>query len=258
MALPTIPVLSASLAWLVEHTTIIMTKTLAFIEHAPFGSIEKIWLNYAELILLYALLAAVLISCLTKTKIWFKLSFGLLLIFMAVSSITRLAIAGENTIGFFSISKHPALVVKHGSKAVVLTDLSTHDKSYSYSIAPMLDSCRITETNIVDMKSNINNAFMVKNGSLIQTGEQRILIINKILGKKLFPQKLNVDYIYITGSPAVNLQYLTENYTFKMVIAGNNNSARLLKSLDNEAVVKQVPFYNLKRNKAFVTSSNIN
>jgi competence protein ComEC len=258
MVLPTVPALSASLAWLVEHTTIIMTKTLAFIEHAPFGSIEKIWLNYTELILLYALLASVIVCCIIKTKTWLKLSFGPLLILMMVWSMSRFARSDNNAIRFMSISKHPALVFTHGNKAVVLTDLKPNDKNYRYYLQPVLDSCGITETHTLDMNSNINNAFVVKDSNLVQTGDKKILVINKAFSRKRFQQKPNVDYIYLTGSPAVNLQYLTENYTFKIVIAGNNNSARLLKSLDNEALVKKIPFYNLKRNKAFITASNIN
>ena len=53
------------------------------------------------------------------------------------------------------------------------------------------------------------------------------------------------------------MQYLVKNYTFKMAIAGNNNSPALLKKLENEALTKGLPFYNLKRNKAFISSSKL-
>ncbi|MBW4889928.1 ComEC family competence protein [Mucilaginibacter sp. HMF5004] len=258
MALPAIPLLSTCMAWVLEHTVIIMTKTLLYIEHAPFGSIEKIWLTYTELLLLYALLAAILIFLLTKNKVWFKTSFALMLIFIALTSVKQLARADENTVAFCSISKHPAIMFRNGNKSIVLTDLKTDDKSYQYAIQPMLDSCGITEVSNYDVNASISNAFLMKSGNLIQIGDNKILIINKRFGKRLFPQKLAVDYIYITGSPAINLQYLMENYNFRMAIAGNNNSSQLLKKLDDEASAKNIPFYNLKRNKAFITTSNIN
>ena len=41
-----------------------------------------------------------------------------------------------------------------------------------------------------------------------------------------------------------------------MLIAGNNNSAYLVKKLEVEASAAKLPFLNLKRNKAFIISSN--
>jgi len=149
------------------------------------------------------------------------------------------------------------MVFQHGNKSVVLTDLKPADKSFQYSIQPSLDSCGINEVSVIDLKTNLHNSYFIKAGNLIQFGDKRILIVNKPYGKKLLSQKLYVDYIYLTGSPAINLQYLVKNYTFKMAIAGNNNSPALLKKLENEALTKGLPFYNLKRNKAFISSSKL-
>jgi competence protein ComEC len=257
MALPSIPILSASLAWLVEHTVIVMTKTLAYMEHAPFGSIEKIWLTGTEMMILYALMICLLVSLIIKNKVLLKVGIVFFLILAIVVSVKQIDKSRGSSVNFYSVNKHPVMVFQHGDKGVILTDLKPFDKNFQYSIQPSLDSCGISEVSVIDLMSNLHNSYFIKAGNLIQFGDKRILIVNKPYGKKLLPQKLNVDYIYLTGSPAINLQYLAKNYTFKMAIAGNNNSPALLKKLENEALTKRLPFYNLKRNKAFISSSKL-
>jgi competence protein ComEC len=247
MALPTVPVLSASLAWIVEHATIIMTQTLAFIEHAPFGSIEKIWISVAGMVLLYGLLVSVLLFLILKNKFWVKVSLGYVIVLAVCISVKQFNKLGSSDgITFYNVNKHPAILFSDGNKGIVLTDMAPNDKSFRYAIQPSLDSCGINQLGFINLKDSINSRYALKNGNLIWAGGHTVLIINKAFGRKRFQEKLNVDYIYLTGSPAVNLQYLTENFTFKMIIAGNNNSARLLKALDDESLAKKVPFYTFK------------
>ena len=256
LALPVIPILSSALAWLVEHTALIMTKTLGFIEHAPFGRVDKLWLSPFEVMLCYGLIISVICLFIYKNKIWLKAGLSFALLIAIAVSVKQFSNISTNNITFYSVGKSTAILVQNGDSGVLLTDMKTTDKNFQYAVEPSLDSCGIGRLGFCPIHSNADNSLFKKNENLIQAGNKTILMINKAFTKKLFPEKLGLDYIYLSGSPKLDLQYLTKNYTFKMLIAGNNNSAYLVKKLEVEASAAKLPFLNLKRNKAFIISSN--
>lgn len=256
LALPVIPILSSALAWLVEHTALIMTKTLGFIEHAPFGRVDKLWLSPFEVMLCYGLIISVICLFIYKNKIWLKagLSFALLI---AISiSVKQFSSISTNNITFYSVGKSTAILVQNGDSGVLLTDMKPTDKNFHYSVQPSLDSMGISRLEYCTTHNDAANPFLKKTGNLIHAGNKTVLIMDKAFAAKLFPHKLSLDYIYLSGSPKLDLQYLTKNYTFKMLIAGNNNSAYFVKKVEVEASAAKLPFLNLKRNKAFIISSN--
>ena len=257
LALPTIPVLSPALAWLLEHTVIIMTKTLAFIEHARFSSISKIWLNTTDVCLLYAMLASATIAVLYRHKLWLKISLCLLLLISINYSVKRITTIGNRSICFYSLNKHQAILLKNGLKGILLTDIKPTEPNFKYNLQPLPDSIGVDELTCYNIKTDLNTPLVIKTGNLIMANGTKILILNKANGKlPITNHKLVLDYLYITNSPDVDLQYLTKTYTFKILVAGNNNSRFLLNKLETEAKTNNIAFVNLKRNNAFTIASN--
>ncbi|MFD2146803.1 ComEC/Rec2 family competence protein [Mucilaginibacter antarcticus] len=68
LAIPQIPYISSSLAWVLESSILLMDKVLTAIEHAPFASVSKIWLNTVEYVLLSFLIICVFYFLFSKKK----------------------------------------------------------------------------------------------------------------------------------------------------------------------------------------------
>lgn len=249
-----VPVVSTSLGWLLEKTIIIMTKTLAFMEHAPFGSVSKIWLNPLEFVLAYTIIISLFCFLVQKNKQWLKVSLVVGLLISISYSLKAYRSLSIKTIAFFSLHKNSGILFRDGNSGILFTDLKEQDKAYQYSIQPYLDSCRIDHIQYPgkDMSTN----YLTKHGNLIAFGDQKILVLNKAFEGKTFRDKLNIDYLYISGSPRIDLQYLKQNYNFKVLMADGTNSGQLTKKLEAEALVLKIPFINLKRNKSVIVVSN--
>jgi len=256
LALPQIPLISPALAWLVEHTIILMNRVLSAIEHAPLGSINKIWLNPGESVLFYGLLFSSFYVIVRKSKTALKWCFVLMLLIAASLTVKRYQAMNTRSITFFSLRKNPAILFRNGEQAVLVTDLTPKDKSYQYSIQPYLDSCKITNVKNVSVDSNILCDYLAKKQNLVQFSNNRVLVIDKNTPDNLFVGKLNLDYIYITGSPKAELAQLQQNYNFKTLVIGGANSNYAESRLQTEALSAKTNFINLRRNNSLIVVSN--
>lgn len=256
LILPNIPIVSQALAWLIEKTIILMTGTLSALEHAPLGSINKIWLSPAESILFYGLLTAVLFVIINKSKTALKLGFVFLTLMAISISIKRYTAMKANGITFFSLRKNTAILLRNGTRAILICDLKPGDKDYQYAVQPYLDSCKITDVQNIGLAANVTCAYAAKKQNLVQFANKKLLIIDKPPANKLFAGKADLDYIYITGSPRVDIAWLKQNYNFKTLIAGGHNSNNLISKLQAGAISAKTDFRNLKRNNSLTIVSN--
>jgi len=256
LALPHIPWVSSALAWLLEKTIIIMTTTLSAIEHAPLGSINKLWFSPVESILFYGLLICAFYVVVNKNKTALKLGFGFLMLITISLSIKRYHSMNTSNITFFSLRKNSAILLRDGARAILVSDLKPTDKTYQYSIQLYLDSCKITDLQNINLNERTTCNYVTKQQNLIQFGNKKILIIDKTLCNKKLAEKLNLDYIYVTGSPKINLTWLKQNYNFKTLIVDGHNSNNLINNLQTEAGLSKTDFRNLKRNNSLIIASN--
>jgi len=256
LALPQIPVVSAALGWLLEKTIMIMTGTLTAIEHAPLGSINKIWINTGESVLIFGLISSGFYCIVRRDKKRLKLSIAFLTLIAISMSFKRYNAMNTDTITFFSLRKNSAILFRNGDKAVLLTDLKPTDKTYQYSIQPYLDSCKITDLQNIGLDKNIKTNYVIKQQNLVRFGNIDLLVIDRSSQYKLFAEKLNIDYLYITGSPHADLNYLKRNYNFKTLIVDGHNSSRAIEELEQQAVTAHINFRNLKRNNSLIIVSN--
>lgn len=223
-------------------------------EHAPFGSISKIWLSPLEFILAYAIIIGTLCFLIQKNRQWLKFSLVLGLLVSISFSLKAYNSSNTNAITFFSLRKNTGILFRNGNSGLLLTDLNAKDKAYQYSIQPYLDSCRVTK--LKSLSKDTDAVYISKRGHLIHFNSQTILLLDGSFDGKTFPDKLNIDYLYIIGNPRISLQYLKQNFNFKQLIADGSNSTRLLNQLEQETKLGNFTFINLKRNKAAIWVSN--
>jgi competence protein ComEC len=255
LLLPQIHFVSQYLGWAIEKTILLMNRFLGVIQHFPVSTINKIWLNTGEYLLLYAVIIS-LFYFFYDRKVWL-LRFGLIcILFLSLSfSYKKINSINTNSIAFLNLRSHTGIVMRNGNSAVVLSDLSDTDKNYRYAIQPYLDSCKITKVNIYDLKHDIETNSVLKRSNLVQFDNKRILLLDRSLKNCRFAGKLKADYVYIMGNPYMDFSTINKNYSYQTLIVSASNSDRFLAEIQQ---VKWSPtnFMVLKRNKALVAVSN--
>jgi len=255
LLLPQIAFISKYLGWILEKTILIMNKGLSGIEQFPLSTINKIWLNTSEYLLLYAVIVS-LFYFLYDRKLWLlRLSLCCLLLLSISFSYKKATSAKTHTITFLNMRSHTGIVMRNGNQAIVLSDLSDTNKNYRYSIQPYLDSCKLTDVTIYNPKQNINSNYALKRSNLIQFFDKRILLFDKSVSNCALNNKLMADYIYITGNPYTNFNNINKNYTYQQLLISAANSDRFINQIQ-QIKWPAANFILLKRNKALIAVSN--
>ena len=256
LLLPKLPVVSAVLGWILEKSIILMNKVLALIEFAPYSGINKIWLNTTECLLLCGII--VLIFCFWHYRNKRLLYSAMALLFLVCTSVSIKRVNHYQSDGmtFLNLRKHQGLVFKNGNEAVVLSDIAPNDKTFSYSIQPGLDSLQIEHVVYCDINHDTSTAFFAKKSNLIQFKNQRILIFDKRIQTMPLPQKLKVDYIYLTDNPRVNLSAINQNFDYQKLILSADNNNQFIKNIVIQAETTHTNYQLLKRNNSISVVSN--
>jgi len=256
LLLPQIPYISTALAWALENSILFMNYVLAWVEHLPFASINKIWFTTTEYLLLYAIIICVFYF-LYDRKVWL-LRTGIILIFLlAVSiSIKKYRLYTTNSIAFLNLRKNMGIVFKNSNQAIVLSNLADTDKNYNYSIRPYLDSCKISDIVLYKPDKEIRSGFLRKQGDFMQFRNQSVAIVNREYTDTTSSEKLKTDYLYITGSPKIPLAIINKNHEYHTIIIDATNTPKTVQLIVDQARALHANYVVLKRNKSFVATSN--
>ncbi len=256
LLVPQLPYISKAIFWVLEETILMMNKGLQLIEQQPYSSLDKIWFNNYDCMLLFIAVMAFFYFVYNR-KFWLlRLSLICLLVTAASVSFQKIKSMQTQSITFYSLSKHQGILFKNGNQGILLTDLPVTDANYKYSIQPCIDSNRVENVHISTFNDNLNVTYLRKNSSLIQFLNNRILIYDPHLQFTKLPKKLPVDYIYYTGNPHSSINFINQNYRYKKLIIDGSNSPQTIKKLVNEADSLRTNYVVLKRNKSLVVTSN--
>jgi competence protein ComEC len=253
LLLPQMAVLSQALGYLLEKCILLMNKVLSYIEHAPYASIGKIWLTAFEYMLLYAITLLAFYFMYNK-KAWFiKAALVCTLLFSISIGIKHFRADNMQLVTFLNLRKHSGIVFKNGNKGIVLTDLPDTDKNFMYTIQPGLDSNRITDYKVYNLNSNIQSAYLIKQGGLMQFLNKRLVMLNHGTAIRSITPRLQSNYLYITSNTYADTTIIAK---CNMLIIDGSNTDKQITKLSEAANKLNVNYKILKRNKSFTAISN--
>ncbi|UEG51753.1 ComEC family competence protein [Mucilaginibacter daejeonensis] len=252
---PAIHTLSGWLAYLLEHLILFMNAILSYIEHLPFASWGKLWLNGAEHLLLY-LVITLLIVYITYRRPYQLLS-GVACLLVLCTSLSWKAINSQqhDQLIYLNLKKNTGIIFKTRDQAVVVSDLLPTDKKFNYSIRPCLDSLGVERMTAVPLSADLKTTYLQKRGPLIQFQKRTLLLIEPLLQKMVIANKLTVNDILLTHNPHTDIAPLLRNYRFERLIADANTSKQRSERLKHQADSAGVNLFLLRRNKALITLS---
>ncbi|RYY36404.1 MAG: ComEC family competence protein [Sphingobacteriaceae bacterium] len=241
-------ILSKWLGFLLEKIILFTNKGLSVIEHSPFSVINKIWLTNIEYMLLYALIVLIFI-CLYKLQQKLIVTTVCLALILAFSiSIKKYRLSHSTETVFLSLNKNNGIIFRDGNKAILITNLPTGSKGFSYSIKPYLDSTGVEHLDTVKPEANFKTSFFEKKKEIITFGERSFFIIDK--ATREFPE---ADIYYLAQNNKLVNAYLQKT---KMMVIGAV-SQQYAAILVQQAKASQLPYKILRRNKALILTSNM-
>jgi competence protein ComEC len=256
LLLPQIAWLSKFLGYILEHTLLLMNKMLAFMEHLPFATIDKIWINTAEYLLLYAIIISLFYFLYDRKPLLLKISLVCILLLSVSISLKKINAQQSSSLTFLNLRKHVGIVMKNGDSAVVISDLADTDKNYKYSVQPYLDSNGVNDIKVYNLKQAMRSAFAAKYYDLVQFRNIKILICNGQADYNLLDKIFNPEYIYVTGETHQSISPVGNKPLRQTLVIDGSNSNRFLSDLLKQANRLQIKYHLLKRNNSYLAVSN--
>ncbi|MGI4021023.1 MAG: ComEC/Rec2 family competence protein [Janthinobacterium lividum] len=250
-----IDILAKPLGFVLEKIIILMNTGLAWIENIPFGNWKKLWITIPEYLLLYAVICCFFGWIVHRKTALLKVGAVFMILFLASFSFKRARASNQNEIIFLNLRKNLGLIFKKGNEAFVITDLKITDKAFQYSVQPYLDSCQLTKIHLLQQNQNFQNAVFIRQNHLIQFQNHLIFIADKQFENKTFPQKIKVDEVFVTDNPRLDLNQISQNLIFDLLVIDARNSNYLTKKLNEEAILDGRKIKILKRNFSLVIPS---
>ncbi len=255
LALPQIPILSKALAYILEQSILLTNKVLTAIENSPVASISKIWLTTAEYLLLYVIIICLFYFLFDKRKALITIALCCLLLLCISWSYKTISLFNTNSITYLNLKKHPAIVFKKGTEAIVLTDLPVYDKNYRYSIQPYLDSCEVKNAAIYNIDQDVNTPFLRKHNNLIKFMDKTLLVCSGAI-KSTSPEKIKLDHIYITGNLKLDMAAINANFDCNLWLIDGSNNDNNIAAIEDKLQENHLNYKVLKRNNSFNVISN--
>lgn len=243
------PIILEPLGTLLNSTIYMTNAALFYIEHLPFSTINSVWINPFQYLLMYVVAGCMTWAIVTKGSKGIVISFGFLLILCCNISYESLKNRNNNQVIFYSLRKNSAIAYLKGRKAIVLTDLAATDKTVPFSIEPYLNSSEVNEKIYSDFKTDLKN---ISRKNFIKLGQYRILHLDKSFNKKRFTYTIMVNAVLISDNPDVKIAELNKFINYSDLIIDGTNKNYKIDQWKKEAEKLHIKYHILKKNPAYI------
>lgn len=209
---------------------------LDYIEHLPLATIQGIYIDKLQLVLLYLFLVLLIYSFTLKRKKLFFVAIGSFLLFFILYTYDRICLLKQEKIVFYSLRKNTAVAYQHFGKIELISDLTAGDKAYQFFIKPSISRSGLQIKHTLRVDQNFEGVHWFVKDHFIQFGSVRILRWTPDYDYKSFNKMIKVDVLLLSYNPKILLKELVKQVDFKCIlIDGTNKDFRIKRWLDESA-----------------------
>ena len=233
---------------LLEYCLSFMNNSITVIEQLPYASIQPIWLNQIEVILVFLLLFSCFLFYLKKHFANLTIFFCSLIILLISFNIKLYQSERQSSIAFFYQKESPAINIIHGKNNYLLTEDTTRiaytAKSY-WMKNKVKQPILLTESMIHD------NIFYDK--QFIHFKSKSIVVLtNNDLSNYQSSIKLPVDYLVIGKGFSSKLEQITQLISPKEIILDASLPPYVSNRLQQECKEQRISYQNITEEGALV------
>lgn len=237
------------LGFLLNSTIQFTNASLFYIEKLPFSTINGIWIDSYQYLIIYAIGACIILAMLFKNSKTVLMALGLILLLCCSISFKDLQWRNKHEVIFYSLRKNSAVAYVKDRKALILSDLAVSDKTFSFSIDPYMGSTGINEKQYSDFNNDLKN---ISKRNFIQLGDYKILRFDRSFDKKIFTVPIEVDAVLVSGNPYLNIKKLNQYVKYSILLIDGTNSDYRINIWEKEAQKLDINYCILKKNPAYI------
>lgn len=153
---------------------------------------------------------------------------------------------------FYSLRKNTAIAHIFQGKGTVITDISSTNKTFDFSIKPTLSSKGASLGKRVSWSDSICSPIYKVYPNFMQFGNFKILRWSPALDSVRYTKQIRVDALLLRGNPKAKLSDMLAAVNCAILLMDGSNADHRIKTWQAEAQLLQIPYRVLKQEKAFV------
>ncbi len=246
------PVILKPLGFLLSRLITFTDHILFYIEKLPFSSLNGIWINTLQYVLMYLLTGCLIWAGSLKSKyaVWCTM-ISMIVLSLSFSYQTILN-NNRHELIFYSLRKNTAISYINQDKSYVITDLKPADKTIGFSIKPYLDSRGASQYKTLTSTDSLITPTISVQSNFMQFGKYKVLRWDKNFDHLKYTQTLKVDAVLLSGNPRINLADMKKYILTSLILIDGTNPDYKIKQWQLEAEELKISFHILKKNPAFI------
>jgi len=245
-----IAILLIRLDWLVvpfEALILFTNRGLKFISHLPYSSLSGIWISKTEFLLLCLWMILLTIGLIHRQKRYFLLSFILLICLQCCLVYDRILSRKQEKIVLFQLGNNYAAAFISADTAVVVTNLTTTDKTFTSAVQPALDQLKVSSPSCISLKKDtLLHGLEIRSHQLMWK-KMNILVLDQSFNKQKFMNQPTFDVIWLQDSPSIKIIDLQQQVNFKTLWIDGTSNHHTSKMYEEEARQLDIPIHSLRR-----------
>ena len=247
-----VPFIPDFIALILKYILKILNTSVSYIEQIPYSVIQNISFRTEDLIIAFLFIISVSVFILLKKVKALQISLFLLIVWIGLGSFRK--ISGTNTpkLFIYNINKFTAIDVI-GQKSYFISQTNIlNTQNIKYAVYPNRQYLNKSDFQFVSMDTaEFNSEIIKKNGNLIIIGNKSFLIVDEKFHIPDSKNKLNVDYIIITGKKNVRVNSISQHFEFKKIIIDSSNNYDQNKKLTEDCKKMNINYFSVKESGAF-------
>lgn len=225
---------------------------LQYIQKFPFASLGGMWMSSWQCVLIYTMIICFTWLCMEANKKVFFVFMGFMIVWSF--SITYQVIQNQNRheLIFYSLRKNTAIAHIFQGKGTVVTDISSTNKTFDFSIQPTLSSKGASLDKRVFLSDSARSLVYKVYPNFMQFGNFKILRWSPTLDSVRYTKQIRVNALLLSGNPKAKLSDILAAVNCSMLLIDGSNADHRIKKWQAEAQLLQIPCRVLKHEKAFV------
>ena len=245
-----IGILLIRLDWLAipfEALILFTNRGLTLISHLPYSSLCGIWINKTELLLLCLWMILLIIGLICRHKAFFLSSFTILICLQCFLVYDYMLSRKQQKIVLFQLSSKYAAAFISADTAVVVTNLTSTDKTFAFAVQPALDQLKVSNVSCISLEKNsLLNDLEIRNHQLTWK-KMNILVLDQSFEQLKILNRPTFDVIWLQGSPDIKIIDLQQQVNFKTLWIDGTNNHYMSKKYEKEARHLDIPIHSLRR-----------
>ena len=223
-----------------------MNKIILFFNDLPYALWDRIPASVTSTLLLYLVVCSAGFWLLNKNKNALRLSLFSLLAFTFLTAYSKWNIAHQEKIIVYNVPKYQAIDFVNGSNYRFIGDsvLFTEGMLQNFHIKPGRIALQLNNNKVEGTLFQNNYFFYFK--------DKILLLLDSSIAYKPLLQKINVDIIIISKSPALQMSQLASVFQCGQYIFDASNSLWKIGKWKKDFERLHLPFYSVPEQGAFI------